>query len=121
MNNAAPTTRIPKHVREMPLGLRMRWARRRAGLSHDRLVEKLGRSNRSHLIKIERGDHVPRRDLRDAWADATSVPRELFDTEEDDEVSSLATGRDRDLFDALVKRAVAAQLSSILEMAEARP
>lgn len=83
------STTIPTHVREMKLGDRMRWARKRAGLSHDRLVEKIGRSNRSYLIKIERGDHIPRRDLRDAIADATGVPRDLFATEEDEEADQL--------------------------------
>jgi len=50
---------------------------------HDRIVEVMGRSNRSHLIKIEKGEHVPRADLRDAYADATNVPREFFHDEED--------------------------------------
>jgi transcriptional regulator with XRE-family HTH domain len=48
-------------------------------MSHDRIVEVMGRSNRSHLIKIEKGEHNPRQDLRDAYADATNVPRSLFD------------------------------------------
>jgi transcriptional regulator with XRE-family HTH domain len=83
--------RIPRHVRQLPLGQRIRWARQTAGLSHDRLVEKLGRSNRGHLIKIERGQHAPRADLRDAIADACGVPRELFqsDDEEDGRAVSL--------------------------------
>lgn len=65
----------------------MKWARTSAGLSHDRLVAAMGRSNRGHVIKVERGDHVPRPDLRAAWADATNVPRELFESEDEDEES----------------------------------
>ncbi len=80
---------VPKSVQALPLHERFRWARKSAGLSHDRLVEKLGRSNRGHLIKIERGDHVPRADLRRAIADATNVPRELL-AEDDDEDESEA-------------------------------
>lgn len=63
----------------------MRWARVTAGLSHDKLVGVIGRSNRGHLIKIERGDHTPRPDLRNAIADATNVPRDLFENEDDED------------------------------------
>lgn len=77
---------IPASVTKLTLGQRIRWARKRAGLSHDQLVGKLGRSNRSHLIKIEKGIVLaPRRDLRDAIADATGVPRELFNEDDDEE------------------------------------
>jgi transcriptional regulator with XRE-family HTH domain len=72
------TTEVPADVFRLSLGERIAWARRHAGLSHDRLVMRLGRSNRSHLIKIEKGEHIPRQDLRDAIADAAGVPRDLF-------------------------------------------
>jgi transcriptional regulator with XRE-family HTH domain len=81
---------IPSHIRTLPIGARIRWARKNAGLSHDRLIERLGRSNRSHLVKIEQGVHVPRGDLRDAIADATGVPRELFQDEDDEEAEPMA-------------------------------
>lgn len=87
------TKLVPPHVRRLPLGQRVRWARRTAGLSHDKLVERIGRSNRGHIIKIERGAHVPRQDLRDAIADACSVSRDLF-SDEDDEDSSMALSAD---------------------------
>jgi transcriptional regulator with XRE-family HTH domain len=75
---------IPNVIRELPLGQRIKWARKRAGLSHDSLVDRVG-STRSHLIKIEKGKvNRPRQELRDRIADATGVPRELF-TDEDDE------------------------------------
>lgn len=59
----------------------------------------MGRSNRGHLIKIEQGVHRPGPDLRDAIADATNVPRDLFadEDEEDDQVL--------ELFETLLRRA----------------
>jgi transcriptional regulator with XRE-family HTH domain len=76
----------------MRLGERIRWARQTARLSHDRLVERLGRSNRGHLIKVEKGEHVPRADLRNAIADATGVPRELFEDDDSEEDSAVVFG-----------------------------
>lgn len=87
---------IPPHVRRLRVGERIRWARKTAGLSHDRLVERIGRSNRGHLIKIEKGIHTPGPELRDAIADATGVPRELFSDEDDEESDPVAA-----LMDAL--------------------
>lgn len=49
----------------------------------------MGRSNRGHLIKIERGDHTPRQDLREAIADATGVPRDLFADDDEDEADPM--------------------------------
>ncbi len=103
---AANATRpVPPHVRQLNLGERIRWARKTAGLSHDRLVERIGRSNRGHLIKIEQGVHTPGRDLRAQIADACGVPRDLFDDEDDDEGSDA----DQSLFRALkaeIRRAI---------------
>lgn len=70
---------IPPEVWTLPLGERIKWARERCDLSHDRLAKIMRRSNRGHLIKIEKGRvEAPRQDLRDAIADACGVPRELF-------------------------------------------
>lgn len=100
---------VPKHIWDLPVGKRIRWARESAGLSHDRLVTAIGRSNRGHLIKIEKGDHTPRADLRDSIADATNVPRELFADEDDEESSPVASIFDLDKLDAfLLGRAQAA-------------
>lgn len=74
----------------MNLGHRIRWARQTAKLSHDTLVKEIGRSNRGHLIKVEKGEHTPRVDLRNAIADATNVPRELFEDDLDEEDHLLA-------------------------------
>lgn len=81
---ASETTRraTPKWVRELPFHERWRWARKTSRLSHDRIVELMGRSNRSHLIKIEKQIVMPRHELRDAYADATNVARDLFTDEE---------------------------------------
>lgn len=86
MSNATSARRdVPKKVYALRLGERIKWARKSAGISHDRLVEKIGRSNRGHLIKVEQGTHTPGADLRDALADALNVPRDLFADEDDAE------------------------------------
>lgn len=94
---ALPKRKIPKHVRKLKLGQRIKWARQSAHLSHDELVARIGRSNRSHLIKIEKGVHTPGGELRDAIADATNVPRGLFSDDDDEE-------SERDLILALIRR-----------------
>lgn len=76
---------VPKPVWQLPIGQRIKWARETARLSHDRLVALIGRSNRGHLIKIEKGKHLPGPELRRLIADATNVPRELLEDEDDDE------------------------------------
>jgi len=98
--------RIPQYVRQLPVGQRIKWARQEARLSHDRLVERLGRSNRGHLIKIEGGLHTPKRDLRDAIADATGVPRDLFVEDDEDESESMASVLLRQAIDAAVRDAL---------------
>src|SRR4051812_3550316 len=105
---SAATRQIPPHVRQFRLGERVRWARRTAGLSHDRLVEQIGRSNRGHLIKIEKGTHVPGVALRDLIADACDVPRDLFsDGDDDEEDAPVAFGEAMQLmFDRTVAAAV---------------
>lgn len=42
------------------------------------------------MIKIEKGEHIPRPDLRNAIADATNVPRDLFGDEDDEESDQVA-------------------------------
>lgn len=94
INEQTTRRKVPKAVRDLSLGERIRWARKSAGFSHDRLVTLLGRSNRSHLIKIEVGTHTPKPDLRDAIADATNVPRDLFE-DDDEEESDLSTALEK--------------------------
>ncbi|HEX5370033.1 MAG TPA: helix-turn-helix transcriptional regulator [Dehalococcoidia bacterium] len=99
----AKARNVPSHVRLLRLGDRIRWARKSAGLSHDRLVDRIGRSNRGHLIKVEQGVHTPGPELRNAIADATGVPRELFE-DEDDEESDPAMVEAFEMFVALMDR-----------------
>lgn len=101
----SPPKVIPPHVRRMTFGERWRWARKQSGKSHDRIVAEMGRSNRGHLIKIEKGAHVPRQELREAYADATGVSHDLF-AEEDDEEADPVT----DLLTAL-RRVVREELA----------
>ena len=121
MATASRTRRpVPRKIYALPLKLRFKWARETAGLSHDRLVEKLGRSNRGHLIKIEKGDHVPRQDLRDSIADATNVPRELFSDEDDEESDPMAAAL-MAVVRELVRKELQTSLSArVLEAREAR-
>lgn len=93
----SPRRAVPDHVWGLPLKERLRWARKSAGLSHDRLVAAMERSNRGHVIKIEHGDHVPKDDLRAAWADATNVPRELFEVTECVDPTTLITDGVREI------------------------
>lgn len=59
------------------IGGKIRRARKTAGLSHDRLGEKVGAS-RQHLIRLEQGEHRPRPRLLRAIAEATDRPVEFF-------------------------------------------
>lgn len=72
----------------LPLGGRIKWAREQAGLSHDRLAERVG-SSRRHLIRLEQGVHRPGPRLAALIAEATGQPQELFSDEDDEESDSL--------------------------------
>ena len=69
------------------IGLRIRQARKQAGLSHDRLAVAVD-SSRQHLIKLEKGKHVPREDLLQRIADATGKQLSFFTEEDDDDEES---------------------------------
>ena len=92
------------------IGLRIRQARKQAGLSHDRLGELVGTS-RQHLIKLEKGKHAPREALLQRIAEATGKKMAFFlqdegDEEEDGE-SDMA-GRLMETLRALVRAELAA-------------
>ena len=82
------TTDLQKELRQADLRLvasRIRKARREAviggevvKLSHDALVERMGRSSRQHLILLERGEHRPTLELLGAIAEATGRTVEWF-------------------------------------------
>lgn len=65
----------------LPLGERIRWARKRAGLSQVRFAEMLGTSQR-HVVRWEYGEHAPGDIYRQRIAEATGQPAELFASDE---------------------------------------
>ena len=73
------------------VGGRIRKARVRAGLSHDGLAEKVGTS-RQHLIKLEKGMHLPRPEMLAAIAEATGKEAAYFESDDEDESSMPMTG-----------------------------
>ena len=62
-------------------GARIRRARKRAGISQERLAAQVG-TTRRHMIRLENGEHLPRPVLRDKIAAEVGV-----------EVSSIHTYR----------------------------
>lgn len=100
------------------LGEKIRDARKRAHLSHDRLGLAAGTS-RQHLIRLEKGWHRPSDQLLARIAEATGQPLEFFDdakreehehessTDDDEETADLAMSLYRvlgDLVDAQLLR-----------------
>lgn len=65
----APAQYLADHIRS---------ARRQAGLSHDRLVERMGASSRSGLIRYEKAAHRPRAQMLVSIAEATGRDVEWF-------------------------------------------
>lgn len=96
-----------------PLGDRIVWARKRSGISQERLAEHIGTSRR-HMIRIEKGQHRPGQAFLDRIAEATGQPVELFAESEaldaDDEEADAAMRATFALFGDLVNRLVEAKL-----------
>jgi transcriptional regulator with XRE-family HTH domain len=66
-------------------GAALRRLRKRAGISQERLAAQVG-TTRRHMIRLENGEHLPSRVLRDRLAEALDVSRsEIKSAEEDDE------------------------------------
>lgn len=94
------------------IGLRIRQARKQAGLSHDRLGSLVGTS-RQHLIKLEKGKHAPREGMLQRIAEATGKSPAFFtDGEEDDADADWST-----VLDALLERRVREILTRIQQVA----
>lgn len=76
------------------VGRQIRRARKDAGLSHDKLAAAAGTS-RQHLIRLEKGEHVPRAELLQRIAEATGKEPAFFagGEDEDDEESSMTFGQ----------------------------
>jgi transcriptional regulator with XRE-family HTH domain len=88
-------------AKRLPINERIRWARKRKGLSLDRLAEQVG-SSRRHLIRLEKGENRPGPELRARIAVATGQPADfLMDGDDDEEEAALA----RELI-ALIRRVV---------------
>lgn len=79
------TTTPPRHL---PLGERIVWARRRKGISQEKLAGLIGTSRR-HMIRIEKagkpGGSRPGPAFLKRIAEATDQPLELFHDEADEE------------------------------------
>lgn len=72
------------------IGARIRAARVNAGYSQDRFAEAAG-TTRRHLIRIERGDHVPRVDLMQRISELTGEPIERLSGDDDEEEAAQVT------------------------------
>lgn len=62
-------------------------------MSHDKLGARVGTS-RQHLIKLEKGMHLPGGELLDAIARETGKSPAFFETDEDEDSSSMPLTRD---------------------------
>lgn len=69
------------------VGRQIRKARKAKGLSHDALGAVVGTS-RQHLIKLEKGQHLPTDAMLTRIAEATDRELEFFTSESDDEEES---------------------------------
>lgn len=91
-------------ARRLPLHERIVWARKRKGISQERLAERIGTSRR-HMIRIEKGLHRPGPEFRARIADATEQPPEFFSDDDDEESSPMPlSAAEFDLLGDLMKR-----------------
>jgi len=77
----AVDTDLQERIRLAPgalIAARIRRARRDANLSHDRLGERMGGVTRQHLIKLEKAQHRPGKEMLTRIAEATERPVEWF-------------------------------------------
>lgn len=70
------------------VGRQIAKARQAKGMSHDALAAKTGTS-RQHLIKLEKGQHLPRPEMLAKIAEATGKPESFFESEDDEESSAM--------------------------------
>lgn len=83
---------------DLSIGKRIRWARKRAGLSQENLALAVGTSRR-HVIRWENDSHAPGPVYRERIAEATGQEAEMFsDGDEEEEDADLAA----DLYAALM-------------------
>lgn len=80
------------------VGLKIRKARKRAGLSHDTLATAAGTSRR-HLIRLEKGEHLAGEGMLEAIARETGVSVDYLagESDEEDGESDLARALAREI------------------------
>ncbi len=69
-------------------GARIQKARKRTGLSQENFAAEI-RTTRRHMIRLERGQHLPKSDLRDRIVERTGTDEQIqsADDEEDADLS----------------------------------
>jgi transcriptional regulator with XRE-family HTH domain len=79
------------HINALPrsIGERIIWARKRKGLSQERLALNIGTSRR-HMIRLEKNLHAPGPVYRQKLAEALDQPPEMFSDDEDDEEADMS-------------------------------
>ena len=96
---------------ERTVGQRIVWARKRAGLSQDRLAAAVG-TTRQVVIRWEKDRHRPNTESREKLAAATGQTAEFFsddqDAEEDDAVGDWSD------FDAILGRRLRAVVERLI-------
>lgn len=100
----------PTTERQFPFsenGARIRSARRRTGLSQEKFAPAVG-TTRRHMIRLENGEHLPSRELRDRIAEATGQPSGSIQSADDEDEDSLPPHRS--LSDDLRRLAQVAEL-----------
>jgi transcriptional regulator with XRE-family HTH domain len=87
------------------VGRRIRVARRAKLFSHDTLAARVG-TTRQHLIRLEKGAHMPRPAMLARIAEATDRDTDWFESDDDEESDPVS-----DLY-AAVRRVVRAEMKS---------
>lgn len=80
---------LRKVKKDLPIGQRIVWARRRVGISQEKLAGLIGTSRR-HMIRLEKGLHKPGETFVARIAEATGQPRELFEDEDSEDGRSMS-------------------------------
>jgi transcriptional regulator with XRE-family HTH domain len=90
-----PVTTTEAPSRHSPIREKIKWARENprtnsgVKISQERFATLIGTSRR-HLMRIERGQHVPRGELVKRIAEATGHELEFFSDDDEEESSSMA-------------------------------
>lgn len=69
--------------RDLPISKRIRWARKRVGLSQEKLA-LVARTTRRHVIRLENGENMPGPELRQRLGEATGQAADLFKNGDED-------------------------------------